>query len=149
MITSFTVATDDPNIANYSNQTMPGGFVFGLAGGNWINQGVQTAHGGFSLAPLEMSLATVTFTSGAGVLVGVGPGNTISFGFNNPNTYQDAEWTASGAGTQWASQVAGPFSFFTDGPVHAPSAVPEPASMLAVGSALLGLALARRWRSSR
>jgi len=149
VITSFTVATDDPNLANYTNPQMPAGFVLGMAGGNLVNQGVQTPHGGFSPLPLEMSAATVTFTTGGpGVPLPADGFTTITFGFNNPSTYQDAEWTATGFGTQWASPVAGPFGVFTDGPVHAP-AVPEPASMLAVGSALLGLAAVRRWKVSR
>ena len=152
-ITSFTISTEDLNGANYLAWWAPPGWIqigtVAAGGGVAVNSGLQTPHLAFSLnPPAGISAGTITWTIPGGDIIL--PGQTRAFGFNNPNSFEDGYWSAPGAPTggtvNWASVVAGPAGFFSDGPVHTP--VPEPASSAAVvAAALLLIPIWRRWKA--
>jgi len=142
------VASNDPNLANYSNWTMPAGFGVKLTNNfaYWMAQS-KAPHGAMSAGSAFIPPVYVEWSNPAGWLLN--PGQTLGpFGFDHPWRSADAEWMTCGPGGvpmtvgNWQSPVAGPMGTFTDGPVHGPYVVPEPAvaAMLALG----GLAAMRR-----
>jgi hypothetical protein len=147
-ISRFDLGCEDGNLADYLNWLMPQGWnaTAGPGGFGWANVGVKTPHGAFAPVPGGSS-AHVVFWDPQNVGVVLNPGQTVLFGFDNPNNSENVDWLASNAlggvvGANWASAVAGPIGVFTDGPIHAP--VPEPATLALL--ALGGAALVRRLR---
>jgi len=154
----FYIGTDDPNVNNYSNWLTPAGFSVQVLpnDGNFVFMGVhlsmpgtdhiQLAHG--AGAPINMgppTIEVVVWTNLAGT--NLLPGQTLTFGFDNPNTYEDTKWVAAtlpgqGDAAQFpmAAPIVGPAGVYGLGLAHAP--VPEPVtlSLLALG----GLAVLRR-----
>ena len=95
-VTDLWVATDDLNLANYTNIVAPGGFGFILNPGDtslWTTT-VKTAHG--ALVPNEewvrTTAGTVRWNNPAGL--GLATGFSFTFGFDNPNRSQDDECVA-------------------------------------------------------
>lgn len=136
LVTVLEVASNDPNMANYTNWTMPAGFLVQLTPNTayWMAQ-VKTPHGGMSPGWALIPPVYVQWANPAGV--NLPPGGTLGpFGFDHPWTSADAEWMASGMGgvpmtvAQVSSPVAGPIGIYTDGPVHGPYQDQEPSAFL-------------------
>jgi len=157
----FYVGTDDLNGSDYSNWLMPPGFTT-LLGTSFVIDGTllstpntdhkQTAHGQPHPLPVSADVPTagkVVWFNNAGILLQ--PGQTATFGFDNPNTYQDVEWnafTAPGVGTSADASmlIVGPAGVYGNGYAHGP--VPEPATVVLLGIGVIAF-LAYTWRRSR
>lgn len=146
-ITSFTIGTDDLNLANYTAWTVPIGVGYNwtwlLAPGGVWTDGVKTAHGALAPAPTKLTLGTIQFLETTGFGMTIPAGGTATFGFNNPNPSEDVEWITTVNMSVWGAPVAGPMGVYSLGPVHAP--VPEPASYaFAFGLGAFGFVVWRR-----
>ena len=138
--TSFGIGVHDPVLAHYANMVMPANWVVGIFGESGWQQldDPFTQHGQVSgnsgLCPYTLFWWT-----------GSGQGQPVQqafFGFDYNAYPHDVGWVCSGIKENWASPVG-----MGQGPVHSPGAVPEPGSLLALGSgltALLGMALRKR-----
>jgi MYXO-CTERM domain-containing protein len=149
-LTDFCPGTDDLNIGNYTSWYAPPGFIPTATVAPWsvlsppmsvmYTSGVQTPHGAIPPPGGPATAGGIAWTGSVTLL----PNATATFGFDNPNTYEDVEWqayTSAGYSVAWSDlPVAGPAGTFTHGYVHAP--VPEPTmlTLLTLG----GLALLRR-----
>jgi hypothetical protein len=147
-ITEFYIGTQDLAISDYSNWIAPEGFTptavvaaWDVLGGGYnvmSTTGTETPHG--VLPPQS------TFASSGGILwtgnITLGVGETITFGFDNPNQSWDFQWdalTTTGTNAMGSIYVpiAGPTDTYTGGYVHSP--VPEPATICLFGLGVLSL----------
>lgn len=129
-LTTLEIATDDGNIANYTQWIEPAGWDHQIIKNNDLLKDLPyTQHG----------LITDWDTPSAYRIVWTGPALTTNltyFGFNNPNAPEDAAWvTNSPSQANWSQPVA-----MGEGPVHAP--VPEPMTLATL--TLGALAILRR-----
>ena len=150
----FYIGTDDLNVGNYSNWLTPPGFSVQVApsGTLWFmgvklsmpgTEHIQLPHG--AMAPINMGPSTIgvvvwTNETGTNIL----PGQVLTFGFDNPNTYQDTEWVAAslpgqGDAAQFpmTAPIVGPAGVYGLGLAHAPAPEPATLSLLAVSGILL------------
>jgi len=151
----FYIGTDDPNSSNYTNWVQPTGFSAQVLvnDGNFEFMDVRlsmpnTDHKQFAhTSPhTETGVPTtyvVVWTNAAGTTLT--PNQAVTFGFDNPNTYQNTEWVAgdsayNGDAADAASPIVGPLNTYGRGYAHAPTPEPATLSLLALG----GLALLRR-----
>jgi len=133
-LTDFCPGTDDLVVGNYSNWTAPAGFTATVA--DWatlpaylsamFTTGVQTPHGAFPPGGGPQTSGGIYWTGN----LNMAPNGTATFGFDNPNTYEDVEWQVqtSGGPTQGVttSPIAGPIGTYTHGWIHAPVGQEEP-----------------------
>ncbi len=135
-LTLFYLGTMDVNAGSYSNWVAPGGMT--PAVGTWVALGnianlsvmsttmVKTPHG---VMPPQQAFATPGGILWWGSIV-VGPGQTVTFGFDHPSTSMDMEWFAEHPDPVNSSQgmlgsvIAGPLGVFNNGYVHGPGTEP-------------------------
>ena len=136
-IWEFEVGTNDGNISNYTNIIMPFGWSFSITGAGRADS-VYSPHGSYATADGPCP-GSATFTADPGYEVSSG-----TFGFTNPFAPRNVGWEVDGWYGQYNSwyqmenweQPVGQGL----GPVHGVGFVPEPGSILALGSGLFALA---------
>jgi len=151
-LTEFYIGTGDLAISDYSNWVAPEGFTSTAVVAAWdelggsysilTTTGTETPHGVYPTRDVSDSLGGILWTGNAVINIG----DSVTFGFDNPNESQDFQWHAST--TTWLNEmgtiyvpIAGPTGTYTVGYVHSP--VPEPATLLLLG---LGGLLLRKSR---
>jgi len=137
-IYEFEVGTNDGNISNYTSIIMPLGWSFSITGAGRADSD-YSPHGSYATGdgPCPYS---ATFTAPL-----EGPGVTsATFGFSNPFAPRNVGWEVDGWDLEhsswfqtenWSQPVGTGL-----GPVHGVGFVPEPGSILALGSGLFALA---------
>ncbi|MCP3982247.1 MAG: DNRLRE domain-containing protein [bacterium] len=142
MLNRFYLGTADLDAGSYTNWVAPSGFSAVAAVGTlpaveaalgipgqlsvMFTTGEKTAHG---VVPPQQSSATpgvVVWNGGTTILQ---PGETATFGFDNPNASWDVEWlgehTGGGASFGFSDRpIAGPVGTFNNGWVHGPGDSP-------------------------
>lgn len=143
-LTLFYLGTLDLSPANYTNWLAPAGFSATATVADWTTlfnlfqtsvmstTMIKTPHGIVPPPQAFQSYGGIVW-SGSAV---VGPGQSVTFGFNNPSVPWDMEWFAEHPDAVNSSQaflylpIAGPLGVFTQGYVHGPGegAVPTEAA---------------------